>query len=133
MPKETIGTRLAIALKRKYPTPEAALAALGMDPVLLVQDHDISEDNLAKAFAFLNDKLEPDELEEVKRLLMGRTAEGSQYPQEEAEKTKEERQTAKDRVTTLPRPGGKMAAMDSKPRESYETRFPGAARIRVMN
>src|ERR1700722_13005364 len=122
MTKESIGTKLAIALRKKYHSAEEAMKALGMDPALLVMDT-ATDDALAKAFAFLAEKLDADDLAEVKRLLVGKTAEGSDYPQTN-EKREGEAKDGEGRTTVLPRPGGKMAAMDSKPRESYETRFP---------
>ena len=124
MSKKTI-TRLAMALKKKFRTPEDALRALEMDPALLAQDT-ATEDAVTNALAFLSEKLDSDDLAEVKRLLIGRTVEGSDYPQ----KSEESKGEAKD--TVLPRPGGKMVAQDAKPLASFRERWPEVARIKVM-
>jgi hypothetical protein len=132
MTKESIGTRLAIALRKKYRTPAEALEALGMDPALLVMDT-ATDDALAKALTFLAEKLDADDLAEVKRLLIGKTVEGSDYP-EKNEARKGEAKDGEHQPAMLPRPGAiKMVAQDAKPRETWEARFPMAARIRVMN
>ena len=79
----------------------------------------VNDETMEKAMAWLKDRLKPEDLEELMLMLKGQQADDDTPDEEDAESADE-----------LPKPGGKMVAVDSRG-GSYGERWPEAARIKV--
>jgi hypothetical protein len=140
-------SKLTEALKRKFKTPQAALAALGLDTKLLEAENIIASDSrlrrrlardaspddlsdldadelIKRVMEFLRSRLDADDLQTVAQILdaldqiEGRGGSGDDYP-----------------PVNLPAQDRRRIALDARIRraaareDSFAARWPGAARI----
>jgi hypothetical protein len=141
MTPEPKHSKLALALKARFATPESALRALGLDPVLLAQDKNVARDDgdyeaaeeahsdkLVRILKFLDGKLSADDYNKVAGMVDDNPT-GNVDPQSEREDAERE---AKDSRGTarLPRPGGKFAS--DRLGSRFEDRWPEVSRITIM-